>query len=151
MTLTTRQRWIALIVATLVAAGGALAWRALRHNGPGAGFVSGNGRIEATEIDVATKLPGRVQDILVDEGDFVTAGQPLAHMQVQTLEAQRDEALARQQQSVSAVASAQAQVAVREADVQAAQTQIALRESDLDAAQRFNRAFWALVDLGNTP
>ncbi|WP_439894154.1 HlyD family secretion protein (plasmid) [Ralstonia sp. 25C] len=130
-----RQQWIALIVAALVV-GGVVAWQVLRHDGPGKGFVSGNGRIEATDIDVATKLPGRVQDILVDEGDFVTAGQPLAHMQVQSLEAQRDEALARQQQSVSGVSSAQAQVAVREADRQAAQAQIALRESDLDAAQR---------------
>jgi HlyD family secretion protein len=42
------------------------------------GLVSGNGRIEATEIDVATKLPGRVTAMLVDEGDFVKAGQPLA-------------------------------------------------------------------------
>lgn len=98
MTTTPQQRWIALLAAALVAAGAAFAWKALRQEGPGKGFVSGNGRIEATEIDVATKLPGRVQDILVDEGDFVTAGQPLAHMQVQTLEAQRDEALARQQQ-----------------------------------------------------
>ncbi|ANH76630.1 efflux transporter, RND family, MFP subunit [Ralstonia insidiosa] len=136
MTTTPQQRWIALIAAALVIAGGAFAWKALRQDGPGKGFASGNGRIEATEIDVATKLPGRVQDILVDEGDFVTAGQPLAHMQIQTLEAQRDEAQARQQQSVSAVASAQAQVAVREADRQAALAQIALRESDLDAAQR---------------
>lgn len=136
MTISPRQQWIALLVAAAVAAAGALAWKTLRHDGPGKGFVSGNGRIEATEIDVATKLPGRVQDILVGEGDFVTAGQALAHMQVQTLEAQRDEAMARQQQSVSAVASAQAQVAVREADRQAALAQIALRESDLDAAQR---------------
>jgi HlyD family secretion protein len=136
MTTTSRQRWIALLAAALVVAGGAFAWKVLRQEGLGKGFVSGNGRIEATEIDVATKLPGRVQDILVDEGDFVTAGQPLAHMQVQTLEAQRDEAQARQQQAVSAVASAQAQVAVREADRQAALAQIALRDSDLDAAQR---------------
>jgi acetyl/propionyl-CoA carboxylase alpha subunit len=59
---------------------------------PGEGFVNGNGRIEATEIDVATKLPGRIEDILVREGDFVTAGQPLAKMRLETLEAQRDEA-----------------------------------------------------------
>ena len=52
------------------------AWSALSDNGPGAGFVGGNGRIEATEIDVATRLPGRVEEILVREGDFVKAGQP---------------------------------------------------------------------------
>jgi HlyD family secretion protein len=48
-------------------------WIKLKPSGPGVGFVSGNGRVEGTEIDVANKLAGRVQDILVDEGDFVTS------------------------------------------------------------------------------
>jgi HlyD family secretion protein len=77
-----------------------------------------------------------VQDILVADGDFVKAGQTLAHMQVQTLEAQRDEASARHQQSITAVASAEAQVAVRESERQAALALVAQRESELDAAQR---------------
>ena len=34
----------------------------------------GNGRIEATEVDVAAKTAGRVAEILVNEGDFVKAG-----------------------------------------------------------------------------
>jgi len=42
------------------------------------GFVSGNGRIEATEIDIATKLGGHVTDIFVSEGDFVKTGHILA-------------------------------------------------------------------------
>jgi len=123
-----------LLVAALGA--GAYAWHTLRPQGPGAGFASGNGRIEATEVDLATKLPGRVQDILVDDGDFVSAGQTLAHMQIQTLEAQRDEARARRAQSVSGVASAEAMVKVRQSDQQAALAQVAQRESDLDAARR---------------
>lgn len=126
----------AVLVAIAAVSGGAIAWSRLRQSGPGEGFVSGNGRIEATEIDVAAKLGGRVQDILVSEGDFVTAGQTLARMQVQTLEAQRDEARARQQQSIAGVASAQAQVAVRESDLQAALALVTQRETELDAAQR---------------
>jgi HlyD family secretion protein len=118
------------------AGAGAYAWTVLRPHGPGEGFISGNGRIEATEVDVATKLGGRIQDVLVGEGDFVSAGQPLAHMQIQPLEAQRDEARARRQQAVSGVASAQAQVLVREADRQTALAQVTQREADLDAARR---------------
>ncbi|MBS1208164.1 MAG: secretion protein HlyD family protein [Proteobacteria bacterium] len=131
------KKWIiaaALIVILIVVA--LVIWKMLQPTGPGEGFVSGNGRLEATEIDVAAKLGGRVEDILVSEGDVVTAGQVLAHMQVQTLEAQRDEARARQQQSVTAVASAEAQLAVRESDRQAALAIVAQRESELDAAQR---------------
>lgn len=49
---------------------------------------------------MATKYAGRLADILVQEGDFVTAGQVLAHMQTEVLNAQRDEAFAQQQQGV---------------------------------------------------
>jgi HlyD family secretion protein len=113
-----------------------MAWTALKPSGPGAGFVSGNGRIEATEIDVATKLAGRVRDIMVNEGDFVHAGQPLAQMQIDVLDAQRDEARAQSRQAVTAVASAEAQVAARQSDKAAAQAMVGQRESELDSAQR---------------
>lgn len=126
---------IALVLALALAAGG-YAWKHLHTTGPGPGFASGNGRIEATEIDIATKTPGRVLDILVGEGDLVSANQPLAHMQMQSLEAQRDEARARQRQAVAGVASAEAQVAMRESDAAAGQAAVAAREADLDNALR---------------
>lgn len=136
MNLTPRHPLIAVALVALLAAAGYYGWTRLKPSGPGDGFISGNGRIEATEIDVAAKLPGRVDQILVGEGDFVAAGQPLARMQVQVLEAQRDEANAIRQQAINAVASAQAQVAVRESDKLAAQALVAQREGELDAAQR---------------
>ncbi|MDC8758663.1 HlyD family secretion protein [Janthinobacterium fluminis] len=123
---------LALAVAALAYSG----WHMLQPSGPGPGFASGNGRVEATEIDVATKFAGRVDSILIGEGDFVKAGQPLAKMQVQSLAAQRDEARARHQQAQDAVVGAQALVAVRESDKVAAQAVVAQRESELDAAQR---------------
>ena len=131
------KKWfIPAVVIAALAVAALVAWQMLRSKGPGKGFVSGNGRLEATEIDVAAKLAGRVHDILVSEGDFVTAGQTLAHMQVQTLEAQRDEARARQDQSITAVASAKAQVAMRESDRQALVALVAQRKSEFDAARR---------------
>ena len=136
MNSTLKNRLIFLAIAVAVVAAGAYAWTTLRPQGPGDGLVSGNGRIEATEIDVAAKLGGRVQSIVVKEGEFVKAGQPLAHMQIDTLEASHDEAKARHQQAVAAVANAEAQVAVRESDRQAALALVAQRQSELDAAQR---------------
>ena len=123
-----------VVVVILIAV--AYAWTTVRGNGEDTGVISGNGRIEATEIDVATKLGGRVQDILVAEGDFVSAGQVLGHMQVQTMQAQLDEAQARQLQTVSAVDSTLAQVTMRESDIAAAQGMVSMRESELDAARR---------------
>ena len=112
------------------------AWSAFSDDGPGEGFVRGNGRIEATEIDVATKLPGRVEEILVREGDFVKAGQPLARMQLDSLDAQRAEAEAGRQQAEHAATAAEAQVTLRQSDVAAAKAQVAQREAELDAARR---------------
>ena len=135
----TPQMKKALILAAIAVAAAAialLAWTAMKPAGPGVGFVSGNGRIEATEIDVATKLAGRVQEIMVNEGDFVQTGQPLAQMQIDVLDAQRDEARAQSQQAVTAVASAKAQVAVRQSDTAAAEAMVGQRESELDAARR---------------
>lgn len=99
-------------------------WAPWQPKGPGPGFVSGNGRIEATEIAVATKLAGRVLDVLVAEGDFVKAGQPLARMQIDSLQAQREEAVARLQQAQLAISSAQVQVAQRESDLDTARRRL---------------------------
>ena len=127
---------VSVVIGVAAAVIGVLCWRALKTSGPGVGFVSGNGRVEATEIDIATKLAGRVQTLLVNEGDFVHAGQPLAEMQIDTLDAQRNEARAQSQQAVSAVASAEAQVAARQSDTASAQAAVVQRESELDSAQR---------------
>jgi len=120
----------------LIAVAAWAAWDRLRANGQDAGLISGNGRIEATEIDVATKYAGRVADTLVQEGDFVTAGQVLARMQTDVLNAQRNEALAQQQQALHAVASAEAQVKMRESDLAVAQAVVVQRESELENARR---------------
>ncbi|MYM91952.1 biotin/lipoyl-binding protein, partial [Rugamonas sp. FT82W] len=143
----TRKLAAAAVGAALLAGAG-YAWYRMHPTGPGPEFTSGNGRIEATEIDVAAKLPGRLQDIAVNEGDFVTAGQVLAHMQATSLQAQRDEAAARQAQAQTAVASADAMVAMRQSDYQAAQALVVQRESELDAAQRRLKRSETLVREG---
>jgi HlyD family secretion protein len=126
---------VAIGVVTAVALAWVI-WLRWKPEGPGVGFVSGNGRIEATEVDVATKFPGRVLEIMVDEGDDVTTGQTLVQMQVDGLDAQRDEAVAQSGRAVTAVASAEAQVIARRSDKAAAQAIVGQRESEVDAAQR---------------
>ncbi|ANY16094.1 HlyD family secretion protein [Bordetella pseudohinzii] len=130
------RKYLPLAIVAVVALLGYYGWRTLNDRGPGEGFVSGNGRIEATEIDVATKLAGRVEDVLVNEGAFVKAGEPLARMQIDTLNAQREEARAQHQQAINAAASARAQIALRQSDKVAAQAVVVQRESELDAARR---------------
>src|SRR5690606_21595661 len=124
----TIKKSLPLVLLAAVAAGAYGAWLWSQDRGPGPGFMQGNGRIEATEIDIATKLPGRVERILVDEGDFVQAGQTLALMNPDSLQAQFEEAQARQRQAGHAVVAAQAQVALRESDVATAQAVVRQRE-----------------------
>ena len=130
------RKWWVVIAAVAVLVAGAYGWRSLHPARQGAALISGNGRIEATDFDVAAKTGGRVLDVLVKEGEFVKAGQPLAHMQVDLLQAQLDEAQARQRQAATAVDSANAQVAVRESDLAALRATITQRESELDLARR---------------
>jgi HlyD family secretion protein len=142
----TRQRFAVeptlrkkVIKAAVVVAGILLAivlWRVLRPAAEPEGVVSGNGRIEATEINVSARLGGRIEEILVREGDFVNAHQPLVRMQIDTLQAQRDEALASEQQAIASVSTAKAQVAMRRTDLAAARASVVQAESSLDAAQR---------------
>lgn len=51
------------------------------------GIASGNGRIEARQIDIIARYPGRVLEINVQEGDMVEAGQVLAVLDTRELEA----------------------------------------------------------------
>ena len=108
---TSRQ---AVLLAAAVAVLAATAWWQLRPNGLGEGFASGNGRIEATEVDVATKLAGRVASIEVDEGDFVEPGQVLARMDTQVLEAQLAQARAQLRQAENGQTTAASQISLRQ-------------------------------------
>ena len=129
---------------------GAIVWISWtnRSRGPGRGFVQGNGRVEATEIDVATKLAGRLQEVWFDEGDFVALGQPLAQMQITVLNAQRDEARALSRQAVTTEASAEAQEAARSSEVVAAEAVVSQRESEAEVAHRRFQRTQSLMNDG---
>lgn len=104
---------LAGVAVALVTAGAIGRQRYLRPD-PLIGFVSGNGRLEAIEIDIATKFAGRVAAVVVDEGDAVRAGQVLARMDTQALEAQLREAEAQVRQIQRKQWAARALVAQRE-------------------------------------
>lgn len=83
----------------LLSGGGAVLWKHLRVEELPPEFASGNGRIEATEVDVATKQSGRVEAVLVKEGDTVEAGQVLAQIDAAVLRAHLHEAEAGKQRA----------------------------------------------------
>lgn len=130
------RNWIIGAVVAAIAAGGYYAWRFSDGTGLPAGIVGGNGRIEATEIDISARTPGRIKEILVDEGEFVTAGQALARMDTEQLEAQRRQAEASLRRAVIGVDTAGSLLSQRQAEREAAAAVVEQREAELDAAER---------------
>lgn len=120
----TGRTWLsALLLVAIIGAASASAWIYLNQADPLAGFASGNGRIEATEIDIATKTAGRIAEVLVDEGDWIEVGQVVARMDTKSLEAQRRQAEAQVQQARNALLSASALVAQRKSELAFAQAE----------------------------
>ena len=131
----TRPMLLRAGAALVLAAAAYLIWQSLTNGGLPDGFAGGNGRIEAVEIDIAAKLPGRVQEILVDEGDFVAAGQVLVTMDTAALAAQLRQAEAQLQQALIGVDSARSQVRQRQAERAAVEALVAQRVAERNAAQ----------------
>lgn len=130
------SRRLPILIALVAAAIIYLGWRQLADGGLPPGIASGNGRIEAVEIDVATKTAGRIKEILVNEGDFIEVGQVLARMDTDQLEAQRRQAEAQLRRAVIGVDTARSLVTQREAERTAAEAVVAQRKAQLDAAKR---------------
>lgn len=117
-----------------IAGAGYVAWSHFREPPLPPGFARSNGRIEAAEVDIATKLAGRVIDELVDEGDFLDVGQVVARMDIATLEAQHREAVAKLGEAKAAIETARSTLSQRESQKAAAQSSLAQREAELRLA-----------------
>jgi len=134
---TPQNTWIirgAIAVAVIAAA--LTLWQLLKPADLPDGIVGGNGRIEAIEIDISAKTPGRIRDIVADEGDFVKAGQVVAHMDVDVLNAQRSEARAQLAQAQNSILTAESQVSQRQSERAAALAGVRQREAELNAARK---------------
>lgn len=80
----------ALGLAAVVAAG---IWYEIDgRNGEAAGTISGNGTIEATEVDLAARISGRLLAVVPREGQTVRRGQEVAVLEAAELEAQAAQA-----------------------------------------------------------
>jgi HlyD family secretion protein len=107
---------LAVAVVAFVGVRRFLAWRSRLP----AGLASGNGRIESTQVDVAAKLPLRVKEILVSEGDLVQPGQVVVRMDTVTLDAELAEARAAQAAAVEKLAAARASIVKKRGEIELA-------------------------------
>jgi HlyD family secretion protein len=126
-----KKRWwlrIAVLLAILssAAGGGYYWWQHLRSQML-PGIASGNGRLEADLINIDTKYPGRIAEILADEGDIVKAGQVVARMDTRDIEASLKKAQSQVRQATRAIDEARANVTQQ-------QTQVVLAQQEYDRA-----------------
>src|SRR5439155_1232404 len=123
-------------------------WFLWPRGGPPNGAIQASGTIEATQVDVAPKIAGRVIKLLVREGAQVRTGQVVAELDAaevdaqvaqaraavlaaQTRPAQRDAAQVQISAAAAVVEQARAGLAVAEANRQT----VAIREQDVAAAR----------------
>lgn len=102
-------------------------WNKMTGRGLPENVSMSNGRIEAQQVLISAKFAGRLADVLVDEGQIVDAGAPIARIDTADLDAQ--------------LAGAKAQVRRSETSQVEAEASIAQRQSELTLAkQEFERA-----------
>jgi HlyD family secretion protein len=135
-----RRTLILLILLALGGAGGAIYWLKFSQPSLPPGFASGNGRLEADEIDISTKFAGRVAQLFVDEGDTVKPGQVVARMDTSDLEASLKKAEAEVLQAQRALDEAHANVAQM-------QSQLTLAQQELERTQSLVQRGYATKEL----
>lgn len=120
-----QQRIIGLTILLIAgaAAGGWYWWDQTNSRLP-ENIASGNGRIEAEEVHIATKFAGRVTNVSVAEGDMVSTGQIIGRMDTAELDASLAKARAEIAQFEENVAEAEAQITQRQSESRFAQQEL---------------------------
>ncbi|MEH6773251.1 MAG: biotin/lipoyl-binding protein, partial [Cereibacter changlensis] len=129
-------KWIGLAVGAAVLVGGYVAWTNANSDALPAGIASGNGRIEATEVDIAALMAGRIADIPLSEGDFVEVDQILVQMDTVQLTAQKRQAEAQLERAKIAIETAHSLVRQAEAERNSALAVAQQREAAMVAAEQ---------------
>lgn len=138
-----KMNWNIVVIGALVVAGGIGfgLWSEIRPAALPPGFAAANGRIEATEFDIAALTGGRIVRIAAAEGDFVKAGAVLVNMDVAQLNAQKRQAEAQLRRAEIGVETAKALVEQAEAQERAAVAAIDQAAAVAEAAtQRLARS-----------
>src|SRR5271169_509584 len=112
-----KKKLILICIAIVAIGGGAVAWFILAKPALPPGFAGGNGRLEAKQVDIATKYQGRIKEVLADEGDTVNAGQVVAKMDTEPLEAQLRSDEAKIKEAQDNRRTALAEVAAKQAEL----------------------------------
>ena len=130
----TARRWVLVAIVAVLGLTLWLAWQGMQADTLPEGIASGNGRIEATEIDIAALSGGRIAEIRASEGQFVRKGDILVQMDVMQLNAQKRQAEAQLRRARIGVETAQSLVVQAQAQRVAAEASVEQARAAGDAA-----------------
>jgi HlyD family secretion protein len=128
------KKTLIVIAAAVVVIGAGVAWWILSKPKLPPGFASGNGRLEATQVDIAAKFAGRLKTVEANEGDTIERGQVVATIDTEPLEAQ--------------LRAAQAQIREAQDNMRTAQAQVKVKKAQLDYAEKQYKRSKQLVTSG---
>ena len=118
------NRYVVIAAAAVVVIGGGVAgyffWQQYEATLLPAGIVSVNGRVEATQVDISTKTPGRVIEIIPHEGDIVPIGSVVARIDTSETDAQLHQAQASAELARQTLKTREASVASDKAQLELA-------------------------------
>jgi HlyD family secretion protein len=137
-----RPQFAVLAVLLLIGSGAGIGWFWWQYHQPRLppGIASGNGRLEADQIDIDTKFAGRIAKLFVDEGDMVRAGHVVAMMDTRDLEASL-------KKSQALVSQAERSLGEAKASLVQQQTQVTLAQQELDRTRALVPKGFATVEL----
>ena len=140
----TKKLLIVLLVLAVVAGAGYLTLdRWIWNSGLPDGLIQANGRMEGDHVTVASKFPGRIQELLVREGASVLAGQVLVRLQDNQASAKVEQAKHAAEAQEEAVEAAHTTLAVLNLDVplaiERAEAQVAKARDAVDKALSVER------------
>jgi len=123
---------IILGLAAILVAAAYAAWSWWQNRQNNRNLIRASGRIEVTEVNVSSKVTGRVARLHVAEGTDLRAGQPVAELEGEELHAQLRQARAALQSAEARLAQARIALQVEPITIR---TQIRQAEENLRAAE----------------
>jgi membrane fusion protein (multidrug efflux system) len=130
-----RRRWPAPLFACLVVlcliGGGVLFWRDARHY-----EATDDAFIDGHISQVSAQISGRVMRLLIEDNQFVTAGQTLVELDPRDMDVRLAQLTAQRDQAEAALAEARATLPVRQAELDQASANIRVAQAETLQSQR---------------
>ncbi|WP_043115984.1 HlyD family secretion protein, partial [Pseudacidovorax intermedius] len=130
--MTQRRKTLPLAIVAGLVVLGLIGWGFWRASRPAPEVFQG--QMEAKETDIAAKIPGRIAEVLVREGDRIAAGAPILRMASPEVDAKLAQATAAQQ-AAQAVAK-KAENGARPQEIEMARMQWQRAETAAELARK---------------